>query len=89
MRNVEKYPNKFEHKSTDTNARVTRAVLIEEVIEPGKSKIGMATFISDAARAWNRSLNSLKDITTVYAAKKEIKKIALSLQFWVLSSEFD
>jgi hypothetical protein len=52
------------------------------VIEPpGSSNLGTATFISDVARAWNEFSLPLKDISSVYVAKKEIKKIVKTLSF--------
>ena len=81
MVNIKDYPLKFEQKQIDSNSRATRSISNGEVIEYGSSKIGTSTFISEAARAWNKMLPFLKDIKTVYSAKKEIRKIVVTLPF--------
>ena len=83
MMNIPNYPNKLERMTTEPNGRSTRAVTNGKVLESGKSKLGLATFISDSVRAWNKSHNALKDITSIYIAKKEIKKIAIALPFYL------
>ena len=75
METVPKYPNAFKKKSATKSIRETRAIRNGEVIEPCTSAIGTATFISDAARAWNRSSASLRLINSISGVKKEIKKI--------------
>jgi hypothetical protein len=37
-------------------------------------QIGTSTFISDAARPWNRTSGSLKNFTTLTSAKKGYQK---------------
>ena len=54
MVTIPNYPNKFELKTVEPNGRTTRSISNEVVIEPGGSNLGTATFISDAARAWNK-----------------------------------
>ena len=81
MVTIPNYPNKFELKTVEPNGRTTRSISNEVVIEPGGSNLGTATFISDAARAWNKYSLTLKDISSVYAAKKEIKEIVKTLPF--------
>ena len=68
MVNVPDYPLKFEQKYVDPNGRSTRSTWNSEVIEPGTSKIGTSTFMSEAARAWNKNSKTLKDIPSVYSA---------------------
>ena len=79
MENIQDYPNKFERKEIPIEGRATRATTNMDVIEPCNSKIGTATFISDAARAWNRTSGSLKNIVSITAAKKEIKKLVKAM----------
>ena len=81
MVHVDDYPLKFEQKVSILNSRTTRSVWNGEVIESGSSKIGTSTFMSEAARAWNKKLPLLKDITSVHTAKKEIRKIVVTLPF--------
>ena len=78
---IPNYPNKFDRKTTVSNGRPTRAVLNDEVLEPGKSKLGLSTFISDSARAWNKHLSTLKVIKNIHGAKQETRKIAIVLPF--------
>ena len=78
---IPNYPNKFEMKVTDPNGRSTRAVSYGEVFEPGTSKLGLSTFISDSARAWNKHSSTLSDIKNIFGAKKETRKIAITLPF--------
>ena len=81
MLNIPNYPSVLIQLSYELNGRSTRAVTNGKVQEPGKTKLGLATFISDSARAWNKSHIALKDINSIYIAKKEIKKIASALPF--------
>jgi hypothetical protein len=81
MLNVPNYPNKLSPKEQNSQSRTTRAITNGEVVEPGKTKIGTSTFISDAARAWNRTSGSLKNFTTLTSAKKAIKSLVKELPF--------
>ena len=71
--------------STDENVakarKLAKSITNGEVAEPGTTKIGISTFISDAARAWNRTSGSLKNFTTVTSAKKAIKSLVKELPF--------
>ena len=78
MEMIPNYPNSFKRKMANENNRETRAISNGEVIEPCSSTIGTSTFISDAARAWNRTSSSLKNISSIHGVKKEIKKIVKS-----------
>ena len=77
--NIEYYPIQFQPKTNIGQS--TRAITKGEVVEQGSSTLGLATFFGDASRAWNRSLSTLKDITTVTMAKKAIKKLVKELSF--------
>jgi hypothetical protein len=81
MVTIHNYPNKFEFKTVEPNGRSTRSISNEAVFEPGSSNLGTATFISDAARAWNKTSTTLKNLSSVLVAKKEIKKIVKTLPF--------
>jgi hypothetical protein len=87
MVTIPDYPNKFELKTVETNGRTTRPISIEVVIKLGSSNLGTATFISNVARAWNKYSLTLKDISSVYVAKKEIKKLLKHSHFECLKDE--
>ena len=81
MVTIHNYPNKFEFKTVEPNGQSTRSISNEAVFEPGSSNLGTATLISDAARAWNKTSTTLKNLSSVLVAKKEIKKIVKTLPF--------
>jgi hypothetical protein len=80
VENVPDYQLKFE-KHVDPNGRSTRSTWNSEAIEPGMSKIGTFRFMREAVRAWNKNSKTLKDIASVYSAKKEIGQTAVALPF--------
>ena len=47
----------------------------------GNSKMQMSTFYNDAACLCNQAPNNLKTCTSIYSAKKEIKKFIKTLPF--------
>ena len=50
-----------------------RSANIGQLIELGRLNIVKSTFSSDAAKAWNRAPDNIKQCTTLLSAKKENK----------------
>ena len=46
---------------------------------PGKSSLVINSCIGDSTRLWNQAPQSVKNCTTIWSAKKEIKKFAATL----------
>ena len=65
MERVKYYPIKFEKRMSDASVRTTRATFNGDVLKPCTAELGASTFISDAARAWNRSSVTLKNISSL------------------------
>ena len=57
----------------------TRSIQKVSLIVVGKSLKLQSTFYSDAARLWNKAPDAIKNSKTLFGAKKEIKKIILTL----------
>ena len=72
------YPITWEKNGRLLDSR-TRSVQKELLTEPGSSMKTKATFISDAARVWNRAPDSIKNCKSFYSAKVEIKKFIRTL----------
>ena len=57
----------------------TRAACKGVPIEVGKTTLTQKSSVSDAIKIWNVAPSLIKDCTTVYQAKKEIKRYAMSI----------
>ena len=57
----------------------TRASKENLVMESAGGQILMTTFISDAARLWNLAPKLIKNSTSLYLAKRNIKEFSLTL----------
>ena len=77
--NVDKFPIKVTRQSTAENARVTRGDTSERLLESGMSELVRNSCIGDATKLWNKASIAVKAATTIFSAKKEIKKFASSL----------
>ena len=62
-----------------TGARSSRAMSNGNLKETGVSTLAKSTFINDSTRLWNRAPNVIKNCTSLYSAKKEIKKFVKTL----------
>ena len=59
--------------------RRTRASTENVLMETHGCKTLNGTFINDAAKIWNRAPAEIKDSTSLYAAKNNIKKFVRTL----------
>jgi hypothetical protein len=75
----ETYPIKWVTRNDITHDRRTRASTENVLIETYGGKTLNGTFINDAAKIWNRAPVDIKESTSLYAAKKNIKKFVRSL----------
>ena len=76
---VSNCPLKFVKETNLDEARTTRSISSFQLKETGKTNLLQSTFISDASRAWNKALDSIKQCNSIWKAKKEIKKFVGSL----------
>ena len=59
--------------------RMSRSATNGNLMEQGTSNMAKQTFINDSARVWNRAPQTIKNCTSLYSAKKEIKKFVKTL----------
>ena len=59
--------------------RNSRSATNGNLVEPGTSCLAKQTFINDSARVWNRAPQSIRICSSLYSAKKEIKKFVKTL----------
>ena len=74
--NVIDYPIKFKKVNNDCS---TRAVTNGDLVEVGKTDLVKCSFISDASKAWNNTPTDIKECTSIWTAKKAIKKFVKKL----------
>ena len=77
--NVKKFPIKVIKQTTMQNARVTRGDTSERLLESGMSELVRSSCIGDATRQWNKAPPMVKNVISLYLAKKEIKLFAATL----------
>ena len=77
--NVKNYAIKVNKQTTAPNGRATRGDTSGKLIEPGKSSLVINSCIGDSTRLWNQAPQSVKNCTTIWSAKKEIRKYAATL----------
>ena len=73
------FPTQWIRRKDATQERRTRADKENLVLETMGGQIITSTFVSDAARLWNLAPDSIKTSTSLYMAKKNIKKFSLTL----------
>ena len=73
-KNVEDYPLKVEQQQNNNQKVNTRADIKERPVEIGMSSMTQKTFVSDAIHLWNLAPDLIKNSTSLYHAKSEIKK---------------
>ena len=59
--------------------RMSRSATNGNLMELGTSNMARQTFINDSARVWNRAPQTIKNCSSLYSAKKEIKKFVKTL----------
>ena len=79
INHVENYHTKWEKRQPTENGRTTRSITNEKIIEIGNSNLSYSTCKSDSIRAWNKAPDSIKNASTIYQAKSEIKKFITNL----------
>ena len=77
--NMINYPIILERKITNDGHRSTRSNLRGDIVLQGKNALCHSSFLFDASKNWNKTPTAIKDCTTLYKAKKEIKKYVSSL----------
>ena len=79
--NIEGYPVQLENNQLkrQTNGREVRITTIKHWKDDTRIATAKESFIRDAAKLWNKAPIAVKAATTIFSAKKEIKKFASSL----------
>ena len=75
----ENYPLKIEKVNHDNNLCKTRSILKGDLKEFGKSDIVHSTFLSDASQIWNACPIEIKNCSSLWSAKKLIRKFVETL----------
>ena len=75
------YPIKVQMKSSQEKGMSTRSCTRGQVVEVGSSTKRIKSFIGSASRLWNVAPEKIKNASTIWMAKAEIKKFCLSLPF--------
>ena len=70
---------KVERVTSCPEAALTRSGGNARLLEVGKSYLCSKTFKNDAIRIWNHAPKELEECSSVWSAKKAIKKLSLSL----------
>ena len=76
--NVEGNPIIVERVTSCPEAALTRSGGNARLLEVGKSYLCSKTFKNDAIRIWNHAPKELEECSSVWSAKKAIKKLSLS-----------
>ena len=81
-KNLTDYPLKIGQQSVNHEGISTRADRMGRPIEIGKSNIVQRSCVNDAIRLWNLAPPNITESSSLYQAKKEIKKYARTLPVW-------
>jgi hypothetical protein len=73
------YPLTVQLKSKQDNGMTTRSCTRGEVVEIGSSTKTIKSFIGSATRLWNMASEEIRNASTLWKAKAEIKKFCRSL----------
>ena len=76
---VDNYPIKLFRKEHSEDNRLTRSIIRGDLLMQCKSELCNASFIQDASKNWNSASQLIKDCNSIYKAKKEIKKLVLTI----------
>ena len=77
--NITNFPIKVTKQTSQEDARITRGVTQEKLVEEGSSNLIMNSFKGDAIRLWNKAPEGIKSTKTLGTAKTEIKKFVVTL----------
>ena len=72
--NLKDYPIKLDKKDINEGQRSTRSNFRGDIVLQGKNDLCHTSFLYDASKNWNNASNVIKESTSLYKAKKEIKK---------------
>ena len=72
--NTTNNPLHFKAREIPVNGRITRSNTNGMMESIGCSNLSQNTFIEDSKRLWNNVPDTIKNASTLYMAKKEIKK---------------
>ena len=72
------YPTKWEIKKEFSNIK-TKSANTMLLLEPGLTNTLCSTFMSDAARLWNRAPDDIKNCISLFAAKNHIRTYVSTL----------
>ena len=75
------YPIKMDKKDINEGQRSTRSNYRGDIVLQGKNDLCHTSFLYDASKNWNNAPNVIKESTSLYKAKKEIKKHVSTLPF--------
>ena len=73
------YPIKVQMKANQEKGMATRSCTRGEVVEVGSSTKTIKSFIGSASRLWNLAPEKIRNASTIWKAKAEIKKFCFSL----------
>ena len=73
--NDSNHPLKFEKVKHDSHLCLPRSITNGDLKEFGKTNIVQSTFLSDASKIWNLCPCEIKNCSSIWAAKKSIRKI--------------
>ena len=77
--NMASYPIKIVKQSTIKDARTTRGVTFEKLVEQGLSSLTFNSCIGDATKLWNKAPEAVRATKTFNSARAEIRKFVLTL----------
>ena len=77
--NIVRFPIKIKKQSTIKDARITRGVTFEKLVEEGSSILTSNSCIGDATKLWNKAPEAVRATKTLNTAKTEIKKYVMTL----------
>ena len=77
--NIADYPLEIRQQASSENGATTRAATKGRPCDIGRSKLTQSTCISDSIKLWNVAPSAITESTTLYKAKKEIKKFVRTL----------
>ena len=75
------HPTKWARRNDSNPELRTRSADVNQLIEAYGGKILTSTFVSDAAKLWNKAPDSIKQCESLNAVKKQIKMYTETLPF--------
>ena len=77
--NVQDYPINLVKKVPIKDNMHTRSTIGGDLVLQGKNELCNSSFILAASKNWNSAPNTIKECTSIYKAKSEIKKFVFTL----------